>query len=158
MVDLPVSAAALARLASAVPPPALLGPAVGASSKGPGPPASGYPLPSAYGSFPSSIDSIGKYFVSMIAVSEKPSVLPKPETHQGRSPRPTSKTKTKNKSTTPPGISPFTLCHRHELRAANLHIWRWCRHVICGMLMARVYRTHGRFYLSRTRCRERRNA
>ena len=58
LADLPVSAAALARLASAVPPPALLGPAVGVSSKGPGPSAPGYPLPSAYGSFPSPIDPI----------------------------------------------------------------------------------------------------
>jgi hypothetical protein len=28
---------------------------------------------------------------------------------------------------------------RHELGAANLHIWRWCYHVIRGMLLARVF-------------------
>jgi hypothetical protein len=116
LAGLPVSAAALARLASAVPPPALLGPAVGASSKGPGPHAPGYPSPSAYGSFPSPSDSVEKPFVSMIAASEKYSALPKPKTHQGRSPRPTSKTKIKNKSTTPPEISPFTPCPALSLR------------------------------------------
>jgi hypothetical protein len=39
-------------------------------------------LPSARGDFFTLSDSIGNYFDSMIAASEKPSVLPKPETHQ----------------------------------------------------------------------------
>ena len=46
----------------------------------------GNPSPSARGDFSTLSDSIGNYFDSMIAASEKPSVLPKPETHQALPP------------------------------------------------------------------------
>jgi hypothetical protein len=46
----------------------------------------GNPSPSASGDFSTSSDPIGNYFDSMIAASEKPSVLPKLETHQALPP------------------------------------------------------------------------
>jgi hypothetical protein len=63
----------------ASPADAFLGLAAGSSSKSPGAPTPGNPSPSARGDFSTLSDPIGNYFDSMIAASEKPSILPKPE-------------------------------------------------------------------------------